>query len=630
MDNRKRKHDEISVSILANKEQHLLKHTSSEITAAIHFLNFIKQEVQTKPKKITLKKDKQEKQEKPKTEKKQKIQNDFSIQYGEPNEFNVRMVKGFQLLAFQADFIRWVIEREQRLVTNAYFDPFIIGYILAIIMGGGKSVGGGTICMITLDKQRALKQPSIIITEKTLIGSFNFELYKFFGDQIRVLIYHRDYLKTQYGKFVDFENYDIIITTYATIESRFKSAGIETKKSKKVVEDTQMEDVEDDIIKDPVLIEIAKKFCQFEWYRIILDESHRIRNESTQTFRVVSMLRSKIKMCMTGTLIHNGIKDLYAQLKFVGLRLPKGIKKTEQALKDFKLYDMIKFVTKIPITLPLKTVSMVFYELSPEERFLHNHFLTRAKVTFHTIKSEKPNTRYIETQSGLTRILQVCTAPYLITKASKLDSNAEDMVKQEEVDSFPDNPDLDKWIRNRESDAGIFSSKMKAFVHLISQTQHKKTIVFANWTSSLRLAIDSLIKACPAFKSRIVFVHGKIRDTAARDALFDKFRKDPECTHLFLTLKVGGCGLNLVEANVIVFLEHWYNQAMHQQAESRAYRIGQLNPVEVYYILGKDTMEERVHAIAQDKLRLSQQVNGDFKAESDKSIGLSEFELLLS
>jgi SNF2 family DNA or RNA helicase len=615
----KRKHVDIFAKPVISK------HTPLEIATAIQFLNFIKREVQ--PKNVKKVKKQETKQEIKKQNKKQKLHTDIQYAYGEPNEFGVKMVKNFKLLDVQVECIRWTIDREQRKITNPYFDPNITGYIWGVIMGGGKSLLGGMIGMITLKEQRKLGQSSLIVTEKTLTGSFKFELHKFFGDQMRVLIYHRDFLKTEYPKFVDFQNYDIIITTYATIESRFKTAGIKTKHK---VEDIVMDEAEDENTKDPILIENARKFCQLEWYRIILDESHAIRNESTQTFRVVSLLKSKIRMCMTGTLIHNGIKDLYTQLKFVGLRLPKGIKKTEQALKDFHIYDIIKLVTKIPIALPLKTVSILFYELSPAERFLHEHFLNRAKVTFHTIKTEKPNTRYIETQSGLTRILQVCTAPYLITKASKLDSTSEDMIKQEEIDSFPDNPDLDTWIRTRDSDAGIYSSKMRSFVHLISQTQHKKTIVFANWTSSLRLAIDSLIKACPAFKSRIVFVHGKIKDTSARDALFNKFRTDPECTHLFLTLKIGGCGLNLVEANVIVFLEHWYNQAVHQQAESRAHRMGQLNPMEVYYILGKNTIEERVHRIAQEKLRLSEQVNGDFKSESDKGVGLSEMELLLS
>ncbi len=627
-----------NIDIFAKPEQKTLQHTSLEITTAIHFLNFIKQEVNTKnTKKPPKTKQETKKETKTHIDKKQKLHTEIlaiksSILYGEPNEFNIKMVKNYHLLDMQIDCIKWAIEREQRKVTNAYVDPNITGYIIAIIMGGGKSLIGGTIHMTTLEIQRLLKQPTLFLTGKTLLGSLQFEFYKFFGDQIRVLIYHRDFLKTQYEKFVDFQNYDIIIATYATIESRFKSAGIETKRSLKKMDTDVMEDIEDeiDISKNPVLIENARKFCEFQWYRIILDESHTIRNESTQTFRVVNLLKSNIRICMTGTLIHNGIKDLYAQLKFVGLRLPKGIKKTEQALKDFRIYDIMKLVTKIPVALPLKTVSIIFYELTPIELFLHNHFLNRAKLVMHTIKPEKTNTRYIETRSSITRILQVCTAPYLITKCSKLDSNAEDMVKQEEIDSFPKNPDLDKWIRTRDSDAGLFSSKMRAFVNLISQTQHKKTIVFANWTSSLRLAIDSLIHACPAFKSRIVFVHGKIRDISARDMLFNKFRTDPECTHLFLTLKVGGCGLNLVEANVVIFLEHWYNQAMHQQAESRAYRIGQLKPVEVYYILGKGTIEQRVHGIAQDKLRLSEQVNGDFTSESEKSIGLSEMELLLS
>jgi SNF2 family DNA or RNA helicase len=529
---------------------------------------------------------------------------------GPPNEFGVRMVGNFRLLNIQVEAIRWMVERELRVVTNPYFSTDFIGYLLAMFMGLGKSVCDTTLIMRTLQQQRALRSCSLILTEKTLLGSFATEIRKFYGDQLRVVIMHRDFLGSSYDGFgrSEIQDCDIILTTYCTLESRFKSA------------DTN---------------EHARQFRDFHWFRTSLDESHAIRNRTTQTFRVVNMLKSSIRMCMTGTPIHNGVKDLFSQLEFCGLNMPKGIKKTPQVLKDFRILDMIKFVesSHAHIALPPKTVTTVFFELSETEKFLHQHFYTHAKLAFQRAKQDENEDKKKsmgETRSGLTRLLQVCTAPFLITKASKLESNAnEDMVPQEEHDSFPDNPALDAWIRVRESAAGLMSSKMQTFVRLVSQTQHQKTIVFANLTSSLRLAIDSLVLACPAFKSRIVFVHGKIRNVSVREKLFHQFRTDPNCTHLFLTLKVGGCGLNLVEASTVIFLEQWYNNAAHLQGESRVHRIGQVNPVNVYYLIAKGSIEEKVQAMARDKLSISNECNA-LSVEHNKKLGTTDMELLLA
>jgi len=528
------------------------------------------------------------------------------VALSDPNEFGVRLVKGFRLLDIQTEVIRWTVERELRIVTNPYFDPSFVGYIWAMGMGMGKSVSSGVVVMRTLGLQRAQQRPTLILTEKTLLGSFEFELRKFFGTQVRILVLHRDFLGSNYDKF-GYEKiieYDVIVTTYCSIETRFKSENV-----------------------------YANQFCEFNWFRIVLDESHAIRNRKTQIFKAVNSLKSSIRMCMTGTPIHNDIKDLFNQLEFCGLRIPKGIKKTPSVLKDFGILDMIKFVelSQSTIVLPPKIVQTVFFELSPTERFLHNHFLNYAKLALQRTKEElSDKIKYFgDSKSGLIRIMQVCTAPYLITKASKQDACQEDMLQQEEADSFPDNPQLDAWIRVRESASGLMSSKMRAFVGLVAHTQARKTIIFANLTSSLRLAMDSLIMACPPFRERIVFVHGKIRNVSVREQLFNKFRTDPNCTHLFLTLKIGGCGLNLVEASVIIFLEHWWNQAFHDQAESRAHRIGQVNPVNVYYLVAKNSIEERVQSMAQQKLGILKECNALSEAHN-KRFGATEMEILLA
>ena len=538
----------------------------------------------------------------------------------DPNEFGVKMVEPYALFPHQIEAVKFIVDVEDYKITNPYFKKGR-GCLLEMAMGFGKSVSLGTVCMRTLENQRMLGQPSLFVTEKILLETLRFEFEKFFGNQINVLVYHGDFLKTDYVK-VDasfLKKYDVVITTYATVEARFKSAGlliVEKKKAKLKSSNINSEQIPEVIpILEPKNLEKsknAKEFCQMGWYRVILDESHIIRNRNTQTFRVVNQLYSQIRICMTGTVMFNDIKDVYSQLEFIGLQLPKEIKKTKQTLKNLNLYNMMKFVKKAPsIKLPNKTIFRRYFDLSPHERFLHSFYKNRAQLAFN---NEQSNHK-MEVNGSFIRSLQICSAPYLVTKISKMgiNSSVEDMASVDEPEIFPAEPHLDTWIRNKKSEAGLYSSKMRALHQLLNEIAptKQKVIIFANFTSTLRLAIESLDSANPYFKNQMVYVHGGITCSSDRDKLFDKFRKDPDCFYLFLTLKIGGIGLNLVEASAVIFLENWYNYATHDQADSRVHRIGQTKEVSVYYLIAKDSVDEEIHKIAQDKKVITDSLSVD-------------------
>ena len=79
-----------------------------------------------------------------------------------------------------------------------------------------------------------------------------------------------------------------------------------------------------------------------------------------------------------------------------------------------------------------------------------------------------------------------------------------------------------------------------------------------------------------------------------RVAAVDKFRTDPECRVFLISLKAGGLGLNLTEAEVVFLLDPWWNPAVEAQAIDRTHRIGQTRPVFAYRLVSKDTVEEKV------------------------------------
>jgi SNF2 family DNA or RNA helicase len=299
--------------------------------------------------------------------------------------------------------------------------------------------------------------------------------------------------------------------------------------------------------------------------------------------------------------------------------------------------NMVKFVEykhASTVKLPKKTVVNEYFTLSPEENFLHQFYIKNAQNIFMEIgeqKGREKSKKTMEAHTRILRVMQICSAPYLITPASKLNSSPEDMVNVYSECVFPTDNKINEWIKFRNGPAGLHSSKMKAFVNLVNSIHNNslakncKTVVFANYASTIRLAVDSLFSNEPRYKNKTVSVTGKVTSSKVRDELFSQFRLDPNTTLLFMTLKLGSVGLNLTEACNVIFLEPWYSYAALSQAEARVHRIGQVLPVNIYYLIAKDSVEERVLFIANEKRKLAD----DIASEKDYKLGLDNMEIIL-
>jgi SNF2 family DNA or RNA helicase len=544
-----------------------------------------------------------------------------SIDYLEPNEFGVQMVKPFTLFPYQKNVIRWMVEREEGIVSNASFSGR--GFMLAMVMGLGKTLCTATLIARTLVAQRSQGSCTLYVCPKNLLGTVKYELHKFLGDQLRVLVLHKDFMKSGFCRInrQNLTQFDVIITNYGTVVGKYTKSSYCENKPKETKPDRKSQ--------------FANQFMDFPWFRIILDESHEIRAHYTTRFKSVQQLVCSRRICMTGTPIHNSIKDLYTQLKFCGLQLPHAAKQTKHVIRALHLMDMIKFVEYSDaetVKLPHKNIRTIFFELSYEEKFLHQFYIKHAQSSFCSIKDQTGKNRGRKTMEAHTRILrvmQICSAPYLITPASKfLPSNTEAV---EVTNIFPSDPKIERWIQNRLGPSGVGSTKMNTFIQLINNIHNDtastcfKTVVFANFTSTLRLAIDALHLNERRYKTKTVCVTGAITSSKIRDDLFSKFRCDPEVTVLFMTLKLGSVGLNLTEACNVVFIEPWYSHAALSQAEARVHRIGQILPVNIYYLIGTNSVEERVLHIANEKRQLATEIAN----EKDHRLGLESMEIIL-
>jgi len=539
------------------------------------------------------------------------------------NEFGVRMLSPYILFNYQSQTVKWMIEREDGRVKNKFWDPQKNGCLLAMKMGLGKSLTVGTLIMRTLNEQRRMKQPTLYICPKNLLGTVMQEMRKFFGSQLHITIYHRDFLRSSFDRFraSSIQEYDLIISTYDTVVSRIQRSGILKRKTG-----------------DPPLSQATKDspeyhFTMFPWFRIILDESHEIRESVTTRFKCMNKLLSSRRIAMTGTPLHNRMMDVFNQLRFCGLNMPatkKGTRYDRRKFEEMELQELVYFVDYSDahdVKLPEKTTHKIYFDLSKEERFLHKYYQQAAQLVFQEIESfygRDKGKKTLEAHVSLMRILQVCSAPYLLTPASK-ETDAEDMMTVTSPSVFPSNNQIDQWIKHRDGEAGIYSSKMKAIRQVIVEKlalttpngKPKKIVVFGNFTSTLRLLIDSVREEVEDFDEKHVYVHGKITSSRKREELYTQFRANDKVQLLFTTLKLGSVGLNLTEATSVIFAELWYSFAALYQGECRVHRIGQQYPVDITYFIAKDSVEERVWRIADDKRQMAEDIEStkDFKLD---------------
>ena len=149
-----------------------------------------------------------------------------------------------------------------------------------------------------------------------------------------------------------------------------------------------------------------------------------------------------------------------------------------------------------------------------------------------------------------------------------------------------------------------------------------KALVFSQFTSMLAIVRQRLDEEGIPYD----YLDGRTRDRQAR---VERFQNDPDCKVFLISLKAGGLGLNLTAADYVFLLDPWWNPAVESQAIDRAHRIGQTRPVFAYRLIARDTVEEKVLELQEQKRALADAI---ITADNSliRDLGREELELLLS
>ena len=446
-----------------------------------------------------------------------------------------------------------------------FLNEFHLGGCLADDMGLGKTVQA--LAMLQSEKEKGKSGTSLLIMPTSLIYNWEMEAAKFTPD-LKILTYTCTLRNKDIGQF---GKYDLVLTSY----------GI-----------TRLD------------IDLLQK-VNFNY--IILDESQVVKNPSSNIAKAVMELKSKFKLTLTGTPLENTTMDLWSQMTFINPGLLGGqtffkneyqlpIEKKHDELKTKKLNAIIRpFIlrrlkSQVATDLPEKVENIYYTNMTVEQekKYEEAKSFYRHKILDQIDKDGINNTRMMILE-GLTKLRQLSNHPKMIDPRYEGDSG-----KLEDVSHMLENALL----------------------------EGHKVLVFSQFVKHLDIVKEML----KGRKIPFAYIDGSSMD---RKEQVEKFNKDPYLKVFLISIKAGGLGLNLTEADYVFILDPWWNPAVEAQATDRAHRIGQKKKVFSYKFITRNTVEEKILTLQKHKLKLSENLIQN-EENVIKSLSREDIELLLN
>ncbi len=310
-----------------------------------------------------------------------------------------------------------------------------------------------------------------------------------------------------------------------------------------------------------------------KWDLIILDEGQRIKNWQTKTSQTTKSLRSPFALVLSGTPLENRLDDLYSIVEFIDDR------RLGPAFRFFNTYRVIDEKGKV---LGYKNLDELRKKLKPVLlRRTRKGVMSELPPRTTELRRIPPTEEQISIHNGQRKIIQSIISKRYISEMDLLRLQKALLICRMAANST--------FLVDKEPPG--YSSKLDEIDILLDQLlseQDRKIVLFSEWTTMLGLIEPFLHKR----DLRYVRLDGSVPQKK-RQALMHEFQKDPDC-RLFITTNAGSIGINLQAANTVINVDLPWNPAVLEQRISRAHRMGQKNPVQVFILVTEETIEENL------------------------------------
>ena len=442
-----------------------------------------------------------------------------------------------ELRAYQQQGLNWL----------QFLREYELAGMLADDMGLGKTVQA--LAHLLLEKESGrMNLPCLVVAPTSLMFNWQREAERFAPD-LRVLVLQGTSRRQHFESIAD---YDLVLTTY------------------------------------PLLSRDKEVLTGQEFYYLVLDEAHIIKNPNSQATRIVHQIKARHRLALSGTPMENHLGELWTQFNFLlpGLlgdaktfrrlfRTPiekqGSSERREMLTRRIAPFLLRRTKAQVAGELPPKTEIVRYCQLGGAQRDLYEAI----RVAMHEkvrmeIDKKGMNRSQIVILDALLKLRQACCDTRLLKlpAAKKVDQSA----------------------------------KLELLMGLLPEMLEagRRILLFSQFTSMLALIELELAKTAVPY----VILTG---DTTDRATPVSRFQAG-EVALFLISLKAGGVGLNLTAADTVIHYDPWWNPAVENQATDRAHRIGQENPVFVYKLITEGTVEEKIVSMQARKSELAQGV----------------------
>ncbi|KAJ6446446.1 u3 snoRNA associated domain-containing protein [Purpureocillium lavendulum] len=512
--------------------------------------------------------------------------------------FQIPVAIKAELRSYQQEGVNWL----------HFLNKYHLHGILCDDMGLGKTLQ--TLCIVASDHHQRAEEfaktkapdvrrlPSLIVCPPTLSGHWQQEI-KAYAPFLSVTAYvgppaERKAMKARLGET------DIVITSYDVCRN------------------------------DTDVLE------QHNWNYMVLDEGHLIKNPKAKISQAVKKLVSNHRLILTGTPIQNNVLELWSLFDFLmpgflgaekvfmdrfakpiaNSRNSKASSKEQEAgalaiealHKQVLPFLLRRLKEEVLNDLPPKILQNYYCDLSDLQKKLFEDFSKKQgkKLQAEAGRDDKEAKQHIF--QALQYMRKLCNSPALVMKPDMPVYDETQKILQKQGTSIEDIAHAPKLtaLRDLLVDCGIGGQEGDSNDPLYQPIKPHRALIFCQMKEMLDMVQNKVLKELLPSVSHLR-LDGSVEANKRQD-IVNKFNGDPSYDVLLLTTSVGGLGLNLTGADTVIFVEHDWNPQKDLQAMDRAHRIGQKKVVNVYRLITRGTLEEKILSLQRFKIDVASTV----------------------